>query len=74
MEELTASTTWISSPVPPIDRSGALLFSASLMFFLFDVCLYVSLVDGIPYAQGTGSEKGEAREAAARNCYMLLRS
>ena len=44
------------------------------MFFLFDVCLYVSLVDGIPYAQGTGSEKGEAREAAARNCYMLLRS
>lgn len=43
------------------------------MFLLFDLCLCGSLVDGMPWATGTGPEKGEAREAAARNCFMLLR-
>ncbi|KAF9786709.1 hypothetical protein BJ322DRAFT_667790 [Thelephora terrestris] len=30
-------------------------------------------IDGVPYAAGTGTEKGEAREVAARNCYLILR-
>jgi len=37
-----------------------------------DACLDVSLVDGVPYAEGRGGEKGEARENAARNCYAIL--
>lgn len=38
-----------------------------------DVCLDFSLVDDVPYAEGSGGEKGEARENAARNCYLILR-
>jgi hypothetical protein len=34
--------------------------------------LYASSVDGVPYADGTGNEKGEARENAARQCYLIL--
>lgn len=33
----------------------------------------LSSVDDVPYAQGHGGEKGEARENAAQNCYMILR-
>jgi len=36
------------------------------------VCLDLPLVDGAPYAEGRGRDKGEARENAARNCYMIL--
>ena len=38
------------------------------------VCLDLPLVDGVPYAEGRGRDKGEARENAARNCYMILSS
>ena len=37
------------------------------------MCLDLFLVDGVPYAQGLAGDKGEAREEAARNCYMILR-
>lgn len=73
MEELNASITWISPVVPPTNQPGPPLHTVGLIFLHFDVYLGTSLVDGVPWAQGTGSEKGEAREAAARNCYMLLR-
>jgi len=39
----------------------------------YGVCLDFALVDGVPYAEGRGGEKGEARENAARNCYLILR-
>lgn len=36
------------------------------------VYLDLPLVDGVPYAEGRGREKGEARENAARSCYTIL--
>jgi len=41
---------------------------------LCDVCSDLSLVDDIPYSQGYAGDKGKARENAARNCYMIVRS
>ena len=37
-----------------------------------DVCLDFFLVDDVPYAQGYAGDKSEARENAARNCYMIM--
>lgn len=36
------------------------------------VYLDLPIVDGVPYAEGRGGEKGEAREAAAYNCFRIL--
>jgi hypothetical protein len=38
----------------------------------YRVCLSLSSVDSVPYAEGRGREKGEARENAAQSCYMIL--
>ena len=36
------------------------------------VYLGLSSVEGVPYAEGRGKEKGEARENAARACLAIL--
>ena len=36
------------------------------------ICLDPPSVDGVPYAEGRGGGRGEARENAAQNCYMIL--
>ena len=36
------------------------------------ICLDLPLVDGSPYAEGRGRNKGEARENAAQDCCMFL--
>lgn len=72
MEGLHVSSTWMFPVALPINRPGTAPRTVSLMFSHRDVCLHLSLVDGVPYAAGTGNEKGEARENAARNCYLIL--
>jgi len=38
----------------------------------YHTCLDLPLVDDVPYAEGHGRAKREARENAAQNCYMIL--
>lgn len=47
-------------------------YSKSDDLFPCGVRLSLSSVDGVPYADGTGNEKGEARENAAQKCYLIL--
>ena len=72
MEGMSASNMSTSLAAPPADPLGAVLHTVRLKFPLSTVRLDLPLVDGVPYAEGRGGEKGEARENAARNCYMIL--
>lgn len=73
MEELHVCNIWTSLAVLLTNQLGTAPHIVSSGSLLCGVSSYIFPVDGVPYASGTGTEKGEARENAARNCYMILR-
>ena len=58
---------------PPTGPPGPVLHTVGLKLLRVAHAQIPLSVDGVPYAEGRGGEKGEARENAARNCYMILR-